>query len=226
MIGYIYKLVCSDPTITEFYIGSTKSIRGRKNAHKTSCNNENDIHYNIPVYKYIRENGGFDNWIMIVIEEYEYEKKFELHSRERYYIEQLKPSLNRLIPTRTYAEWKQDNKEIISEKAKAHYKKHFERISIRNKNYAKKNAQVIKQYLKEYNIQNFEKLKEQKKAYNENNKEHLKIKKKENYMKHREKNRVAVECDCGTNTTRMGVNKHLKTKKHKRWQSLYDYIYS
>eukprot|EP01080_Neovahlkampfia_damariscottae_P013297 gene13297-12127_t len=38
--GYIYKLCCKDPNVTEFYVGSTKNIRRRKCQHKYSCNNE------------------------------------------------------------------------------------------------------------------------------------------------------------------------------------------
>ena len=59
MIGYIYEIVCKDPTITKVYIGSCWNIYNRKICHKSSCNNKN-----IPLYQYIRENGGWDNFNM------------------------------------------------------------------------------------------------------------------------------------------------------------------
>ena len=55
----IYKNGC------ENYIGSTVNYRKRKNYHKSCCNNEKSINYNFPVYKYIRENGGREDWNMI-----------------------------------------------------------------------------------------------------------------------------------------------------------------
>jgi predicted GIY-YIG superfamily endonuclease len=36
----IYKLVCSDPTITEIYVGSTTNFNERKRGHKKTCYTE------------------------------------------------------------------------------------------------------------------------------------------------------------------------------------------
>ena len=93
------------------YIGSTTNFRGRKNQHKTCCNNENCRDYNYPIYKYIRDNGGWDQFVMVLIEEYSCNCKNEKEIRERYYIDLLKPKLNKQIPTRTAKEYRDDNKE-------------------------------------------------------------------------------------------------------------------
>ena len=61
----IYKLCCKDVNITDEYVGGTTNFYGRKGNHKGKCNNSNTR-----VYKFIRENGGWDNWEMIEIEKY------------------------------------------------------------------------------------------------------------------------------------------------------------
>lgn len=53
-----------------FYIGSTTHFTERKAKHKYSCNNKNAIGHNLRVYQTIRENGGWDEWNIMVIEEY------------------------------------------------------------------------------------------------------------------------------------------------------------
>ncbi len=119
----IYKLCCKDPNITEIYVGSTTNFNRRKQGHKHACNYENAKRYNSKVYKVIRDNGNWDNWDMIQIEEYECENKRQLESKERYYIETLKSSLNGKIPTRTAKEYYQQNKDKKKQKRKERYQK-------------------------------------------------------------------------------------------------------
>ena len=116
----IYKLCCKDPNITDIYIGSTINFKKRKYDHKWNCNNniEKNKKYNLKIYKFIRDNGGFENWTMIMLEQYNCNNKKELQSRERYWIEELKSSLNSEIPTRTKQEYYEDYKDKILEKQK------------------------------------------------------------------------------------------------------------
>ena len=112
--SHIYKICCRDTSIEDIYIGSTVNFRTRKYQHKSACNKLN----NIKIYQFIRDNGGWDNWDMVLIEEVKVNSKLELHKKEREFIELLKPSLNIAIPTRTVKEYKEDNKETIKEKRK------------------------------------------------------------------------------------------------------------
>jgi len=132
--GLIYKLCCKDTNITDIYIGSTTSFRHRKASHKSNCNNEKNPYYNLDIYQFIRENGGFSNWDMVLIEYYKCDTKLELEKREREVIENLKPSLNNRIPTRTIKEYKEEYKQQIKEK---------------NKDYREKNKQQINEKAKE-----------------------------------------------------------------------------
>jgi len=170
------------------YVGSTANFTRRKSKHKYNCNNENSENYNVSVYKYIRNNGGWDEWVMIPIEQYPCNNKDELKIRERYHIDLLRPTLNRNIPTRTIKEWYQDNKEEIAK------------------------------YHKEYNIDNKEKNAEHKKQYYEDNKEEFKKKHKQYREANKaiisEKAKEKIICDhCGSEITRNGLSQHQKTKK-------------
>tara|TARA_R110000851_G_C12993368_1_gene557582 strand:+ start:43 stop:714 length:672 start_codon:yes stop_codon:yes gene_type:complete len=79
----IYKIVCKDISVREIYVGSSYDINDRKSKHKSSCNNTNDDHYNTPVYKFIREHGGWDNWTIVVLYKYPCNSKQELEEEER-----------------------------------------------------------------------------------------------------------------------------------------------
>ena len=112
--GYIYKLVCKDIDIKECYVGSTKNERVRKSRHKNACNNINN---NTHVYKFIRDNGGFENWDMIRIESFSYDVRKELCKRERFHIEELKADLNTHFRSK------------YSAKIKEYHKKNSEKIN-------------------------------------------------------------------------------------------------
>lgn len=107
----IYKICCKDLLVTAIYIGSTTNFTKRKNNHKQNCNNEKYRDYNRYVYKFIRDHGGWCNWDIVEIEQYDAEDKKELHTRERFWIKVLKSTLNKQIPLRSRAEYEVDNKD-------------------------------------------------------------------------------------------------------------------
>ena len=134
----IYKLCCKDPTIKDIYVGST-NFRSRKFSHKNSCNNEKNRAYNLYVYRFIRENGNWENWTMIELEKVDCNDCKTLHKIERSYIEKLGASLNKIIPTRTIKEYREDNKEKI----KKYYEDNKEKIKLKKKEYYEKNKEKI-----------------------------------------------------------------------------------
>lgn len=109
----IYKLFKQD--CPDFYIGSTFDMKKRQLQHRSNCNNPNSNRYNLPVYQFIRSNGGYDSWNYEILQQFNNDLKVkdELHYIERAYIDLLKPSLNRQLPLRTMKEWFQDNKESV-----------------------------------------------------------------------------------------------------------------
>ena len=109
--SFIYKICCNDTTVRDEYIGSTTNFIKRKSGHKSICFNEKSRDYTNRLYKFIRSNGGWSNWSMIEIERYSGIDKRDLEKRERYWIEKLRATLNKILPTRTDSEYFKDNKE-------------------------------------------------------------------------------------------------------------------
>ncbi len=122
----IYKLVCKDVDIKDCYVGSTTNFRIRKNSHKSSCNNEKSKQHNMYVYKFIRDNGGMENFQMILVENYPCESKLELESRERSWVELLSAKLNKSIPTRSGREYHKVYDAQHKEEKKAYNKMYSE----------------------------------------------------------------------------------------------------
>ena len=86
--GYIYEIKSNDKSITGLYIGSCWDMKERLQNHVSRCYNENDKkHYNLPVYKYIRDNGDFHTFTMRVIDSGECEDETELVCGEQFYID-------------------------------------------------------------------------------------------------------------------------------------------
>ena len=137
----IYKLVCKDIHITKIYIGHTTNWIKRKSNHKSNCNNSNLKEYDYFVYQFIRENGGWDNFDMILIEEYECENRLQAEQRERYWIETLKAELNTHIPSRTQNEYYETNKETVLEYQKQYYETNKETFLGYQKKYYEKNKE-------------------------------------------------------------------------------------
>ena len=144
MVNYnksmIYKLCCKDINIKEIYIGSTTNFKRRKHSHKNACNNEKVKSYNFNVYRFIRENGNWENWSMVLVEEVSCENKLELHKIEREYVEKLGATLNKQVPNRNVKEYREDNKEKMKE-------------------WREDNKEKNKEKMKEYNEKNKEKYK-------------------------------------------------------------------
>ena len=106
-----YKIVSKDVSITDLYVGHTTSFTTRKSSHKFHCNNENDKAHNFRVYQFIRTNGGWNNWDMVMIQKENYNSSLEAHTKERYYVESLNATLNSNIPSRTQEEYREANKD-------------------------------------------------------------------------------------------------------------------
>lgn len=97
--GKIYKLV--NNVDEEFYVGSTcTSLAKRLYGHKTKSK-----HTPLPAHRHFIEI-GWDTVDIVLIEEYACSNKMELERRERYWIEDLKPSLNKNTPAMTVCNMK------------------------------------------------------------------------------------------------------------------------
>jgi hypothetical protein len=88
----IYKLVCNDIAVKDFYVGHTTGFSNRKWVHKNDCNNPNKNKNKI--YTIINENGGWDNWKMVEIEKFSCKDGNEARAREKHFADLLQPTMN------------------------------------------------------------------------------------------------------------------------------------
>jgi hypothetical protein len=145
----IYKLCSKDEKIKDYYVGSTKDLYNRRATHKSHCNNPNSDRYNLKVYSFIRDNGGWDNWKFEELETGECEDKLERHKIERVWIEKLNATLNGNIPSRTQKEHYEENKDRILEHQRGHYQKNKDKIKQQRREYREKNRYKINEYQKQ-----------------------------------------------------------------------------
>jgi len=94
----IYKITCNDPNITDKYVGHTIDFVRRRKEHKNNICNEQSAYCNLKLYKFIRDNGGWDNWKMEVIAFYNCNNLNEARQKEQEHYVELKATLNSVEP--------------------------------------------------------------------------------------------------------------------------------
>ena len=196
----IYKISCRDPSITDCYVGSTTNLIQRRNGHKNACCNSKDLKHHVPVYQFIRDNGGWDNWQVVPVELYPCASRPELDIRENYWLNELGATLNKNTPAaHTLAggaieyqkQYYAANADEIKEKRKQHYIANADKISEKQKQYYTANADKIIERQKQYYAANADKIKE-KKTQKET-------------------------CECGSVVSHHYMKEHQRTLKHQRW---------
>ena len=169
MIGIIYEIVCKDTTITDKYIGSTTKYQKRLILHKSRSNNINGACCSNTLYNFIRANGGWDNFSMNKLEQYEYTEIICLKQRERLYYEIYEPTLNERAPYITPEQYNAHRYNIRRDKCieyqKSYYNENRELILKKAHDYAMRDD--IKRKKSEYNKQYALLNKERLKAYRE-----------------------------------------------------------
>jgi hypothetical protein len=143
-----------------------------------------------------------DDYCYSVVEEFPCETKHQLHTRERWWIENNK-CINKHLPTRGHKEsqkaHEEKNKEKISKRKQQYYIDNKELIDANHLKWKNNNIEEGKLYSKNYR----EKHKEQINEYYINNKERIKA-----------KNKVLIVCECGSKVKKYTISGHRKTEKH------------
>tara|TARA_R110001599_G_scaffold263477_1_gene464132 strand:- start:44 stop:763 length:720 start_codon:yes stop_codon:yes gene_type:complete len=234
MIGFIYKLYCLDDNIKDCYIGSTWNILDRMRQHKNTCNSINSQSYNYNLYKFIRANGGWSNWL------YEF---YDIDVYDIYQLEQIEqtqmdieifPLLNAMkastgLTRKEYSkQYKIDNKESIKEYRKKHYFDNKETLSkaqdcpcggTYTPTHKARHFKSImhKEYinLKEYNQKYY---KEYGKTKYIANKQHYIESATKSYIKNKEHLNKKINCKCGGKYTYKNKKRHLESIKHRGYE--------
>ena len=84
-----YKLKSALNNDLEIYVGSTKNFSARKSKHKADCQESN-----VKVYRYIRANGGYDNWTYEIIAQINNMSRYRRFYREGQFAELHNATLN------------------------------------------------------------------------------------------------------------------------------------
>jgi len=180
--GIIYRIY--DNTNGDVYYGSTaNTLRFRMGGHKTDAKSDKSICKS----KSIILN---DDYVYNEVEKYPCNSKKELHTRERYYIENF-TCVNKNVPTRTipeyYKKYYEDNKERINEKNKKYQQDHKDKLKEYNKKYYQDNKDDKKEYTRKYQQDNKERINE----------------------KH--------NCNCGGKYSTISKSQHERTKRHQKY---------
>ena len=141
----IYKIVCNDLTIKDCYVGHTTDMTKRKCGHKTACNNEKRKDHNLKIYQIIRENGGWENWNMLLVEEFPCKDKYEACKKEREVYEELDAKMNTNRPYLTQEELKEEKKQNF----KKYREEHYQEIAEKKKEYGQEHKAEISEKKKE-----------------------------------------------------------------------------
>ena len=210
--GTVYKIICSlDERI--IYIGSTfNQLRHRWQTHKYGYKRYLDEkHSCISIYPYFQKY-GIENFKIMKIKDYECYRgnkadSKHLHAYEQIWINKTKNCVNKnstfRIPIdakQKSKEWREANRETISEK---------------HREWREANRETILEKCKEYNKVNRETILEKKKKYREANRETILEKSKEynqvNRDKISEKLRERVNCSiCDKDLARSSLRRHMK----------------
>ena len=186
----IYKFVCDDLNVNQCYVGHTINMTKRKCCHKSACNNEKNKAHNLKIYKIIRQNGGWDNWNMVLVEKFPCKDSSEACKREREVYEELDAKMNMVIPYLTQEE---------------------------TKKYGKEYREDHKEYYKQYREEHKEYYKQNYKKYWEEHKEELKKYHKQYYQERKEQKNEKIECEfCAKLISKQNMPAHHKICKSKK----------
>ena len=214
---HFYKIVCKDLNIKDCYVGHTTDFTKRKNHHKRNCYNQNSKNFTNYVYQFIRENGGWDNFDMVIVKIQECENSLEARRIEREFVEQLQATLNKYVPYKSEDEKAEEKKEFDRQ----YYKNHKEEMNTKSRQRYEEHKEEEKEKRKQRYENNKETVLEQNKKWRDEHKEEQ----KEYFKNHREKNKEkikawageVIECECGFTYTRHHKSRHFKTQRHQAY---------
>lgn len=156
----IYRFVCNDVNIVNTYVGSTTNWTKRKASHKCCCNNPNHNFYHYNVYQVIRANGGWDNWNMVLVENYPCNGRREVEQREQFWKEYYNDDMGlyKAFTTKEqkieqHIEYRNVHKVQIAKQRAEHYQTNKNQILKQRAEYRATHQEQIKKCRAEYQEQ-------------------------------------------------------------------------
>lgn len=189
--GVIYMIKHKTDDTKKVYIGSTKDFKTRITNHKYNFTNDKKKEYNLNVYQYIRENGGWDEYEFVILENIKCNLKCELLDKEDEYILKYKDTCLNCI--RAF---------LTDEELAEHIKEYYNKNRDKYKEYYQKNRNRIKEYYEN----NRESIAEKRKEYREINRNAIAEKRKEK-----------LTCECGVTYTKCHKARHERSNYHQQF---------
>ena len=143
----IYQIRPLDKSLDYSYVGSTQNFTRRKSEHKVNCCCKSKPHYNLPIYKFIRENGDWKAFEMKPLEEYKCDTILQGKIREQYWIDNTQSKLNSI---KAYSGLIFDEYETMKDYKKAYQILNCEELKVKKKKYRTMHQEHIKKYNKNY----------------------------------------------------------------------------
>jgi len=208
----VYSITCQDKDVQSIYVGSTKDFVDRQRKHIYKSKDETN---NLKLYNTIRDNGGWVNWEIKILEICTRVTKSDARIREQFFYDKLEADLNMIKPHTT-----KEERRLSQHEYKKQYKvEHKEELSKMSKQYRVKNQEKIVEQKKQYNIENKEKILEKAKHYYiENRDERLEYQNQyalSNKEKIASRNSEKLYCEpCGLYHSRVNKVRHYRSKQH------------
>ena len=225
--GTIYKIICK--LNHKFaYIGSTfDTLRNRWQGHKQAYGKWLKDPDSSRVCSCFRDfkQFGIENFKIIEIRKYDIHMKDRrcLEAYETLWICKTKGCCNLYLPIQYLKkekkkQYRQDNRESITEKKKQYYQDNRESLTEKNKQYRQDNRESLAERQKQYRQDNRKSIAEKKKKYSEKNRESISEHNKQYYELNKEKiknyRKVKIACQCGAEVTKPAMARHCRSKKH------------
>jgi hypothetical protein len=185
--GRIYKITSFQTE--QIYVGSTTKTLCRRMADHRSAFKKPVKNYTAFIIL------AFDDAFIELIENFPCNSKEELEARERHYIRTLPNVVNKVVPTRSYKEWYEENRDKIL----AHKREFNQNDRIQNKETI--NTDLREKYHENEEYRNH-RLELCRKFYAKRRVERL------------AKNKIEMTCECGAKFQSSSKWQHEKTHKH------------
>lgn len=89
MVNYqnsvIYMICCDDLNVRKFFMMYTTNVQNTSCLFKANCIHNYAQSYYSPMYRYIRNHGGYENWSIVIVEEFPCDDLIDLRERTFYW---------------------------------------------------------------------------------------------------------------------------------------------
>ena len=141
----VYKIKCKDPLVPDFYLGySTFALVHVAKMFHVRCKHDKTW----PVCEFVRQNGGFENWVFERLESKSCSSSLEARIELRKHFNANPPSLNKQLPTRTNKEYAQGPKNRDAQKAYRNL--HIDKIHEDQRNHYQRNRDILLKKRRDY----------------------------------------------------------------------------